>query len=279
MKSSSAPITIPGPARGTRPAIAGGVLLLLVVAAGCGGRDSAASRSAAEFDRAQQQGDTAATTGGAHGGHAGGQEPADGGEAEDPAGMAGMDHSNMPGMQPSGGATTQGGGAMAGMDHSNMPSMKMAPPLPERPSVSAQPGQTAATLRPSDLDLPAPTSVRDAARSAAMAQEMAGGGHGGMTHGVYSQTDAGRDTITPSGGTTAPAHGGGHSPGAASPTTDPHQMHSAPAQPRPSPSPAAVSPPTTLPAQPSPAADPHRGHGQPAPPRPSPSPSAKENNE
>lgn len=190
MRPRSTPI-IPGPARG---AIVGAVLLLLVVAAGCGGRESAASRSAAEFDRAQQNGGTAATTGGAHGGHGGDQGPHAGAtESKDTAGMAGMDHANMPGMKPAGAATTHGG-AMTGMDHANMPGMASAPPLPERRSVSAQPGQPAATLHPGDLDGPAPTSVSDAARSAAMAQEMAGGGHG-MDHGSYSQTDAGRDSV------------------------------------------------------------------------------------
>ncbi len=240
------------------------VSVSLIVAAGCGGRDSAASRSAAEFDRTQQEGGDAATKEGAHGGHGGGEGPqADDAEAKDAGGMAGMGHSNMPGMKPAGGTRTQGG-AMAGMDHSNMPGMTMAPPLPETPAVSAQPGQPAATLRIGDLDVPAPTSVRDAARSAAMAQEMAGG-HGGMTHGTYSQTDAGRETVAPSGGTMAPGHEG-HSPGAS------------PTQPRPTPSPAAGPSPKRSPAQPTPAADPHRMHGQPASPRPQPSPGAKENN-
>jgi len=278
------------------------VSVSLIVAVGCGGRDSAASKSAAEFDRAQQQGGTAATTDAAHGGHRAGQEsPAGGAETKNgeekngeemagmdhsntpgmkpakgapPAGgsMAGMDHSNMPGMKPARGAAPAGG-SMAGMDHSNMPGMTMAPPVPEPASVSAQPGQPAATLSVGDLDGPAPTSMRDAARSAAMAQEMAGG-HGGMTHGTYSQTDAGRETIAPSGGTMAPGHGG-HTPEASAPVADPHQMHSAPAQPRPSPSPAAAT--TPRPPQPNPPADPHSMHGQPASPRPRPSPGAKEN--
>ena len=157
-----------------------------------------------------------------------------------------------------------------------MPGMKMAPPVPEPASVSAQPGQPAATLSVGDLDGPAPTAVRDAARSAAMAQEMAGG-HGGMTHGTYSQTDAGRETVAPSGGTVAPGHGA-HTPEAPAPMADPHQMHSAPAQPRPKPSPAASPSPKRSPAQPTPAADPHSMHGQPASPRPQPSPGTKENN-
>ena len=238
MKSNSAPLTL---------------LLSVIIAAGCGGRESAASKSAAEFDREQQKGGTPPTTGGAHGGHVAGQEsPADRAEAKDgdemagmdhskmagmkpakgapPAGgsMAGMDHSNMAGMKPAKGAAPAGG-SMAGMDHSNMPGMDhsnmagttMAPPLPEKASASAQPGQPAATLNPGALDGPAPTSVRDAARSAELAQAMAGGGHG-MTHGTYSQTDAGRTA------TTAPP-----------PDATDHGKHRQPAPPRPRPAPGA----------------------------------------
>ena len=134
--------------------------------------------------------------------------------------MAGMDHSNMPGMKPANGAPPAGG-SMAGMDHSNMPGMKMSPPLPETPAGSAQPGQPAATLSIGDLDAPAPTSVRDAARSAELAQGMAGGGHD-MTHGTYSHTDAGRTA------TTAPP-----------PEAMDHSKHGQPAPPHPRPSPGA----------------------------------------
>ena len=186
--------------------------------------------------------------------------------------MAGMDHTNMPGMKPAAGATPAPGGAMGGMNHSNMPGMSMAPPVPEPAAAIAQPGQPAATLRPGDLDGPAPTSVREAARSAEMAQSMASGGHG-MAHGTYSQTDAGRDDVAPSGGSMSPAHGG-HAPGTP-PAADPHQMHAVPV-PRPTPSPAAT-PTTTRFTRPRPTADPHAGHGQPASPRPQPSPGTREN--
>ena len=219
MTSNSTSLTALEPARNVRLAFGWGLVFGVIFAVGCGGRDSAASRSAAEFDREQQKGGTAAT-GGAHGGHGAGQEPADDAEARDSEGMAGMDHANMPGMKPAGAAKTQGG-AMAGMDHANMPGTTIAPPLPEKASVSAQPGQPAATLRPGDLDGAAPTSVRDAARSAELAQATAGGGHG-MTHGTYSQTDAGRDATAPD-----------------AQSADPHRRHGQPAPPRPSPSPSA----------------------------------------
>jgi hypothetical protein len=240
-------------------AVAGGVLLLLVVSAGCGGGDSTASKSAAEFDRAQSKGGADVTTGSAHGGHGGDDDsPTDRAEADASAETAGMDHSNMPGMKPAGGTPTQGG-LMAGMDHSNMRGMATALPIPEKPAVSAQPGQPEATLRPGDLDRPAPTSLRDAARAAAMTQEMAGV-HRGMVHGTYSQTDAGRDEVP----VTSPKgkdRGGSASPQGHAAQTG-HESHGA----------------VATPAQPV-APDPHAGHRTPAPqptPTPSPSPVPKE---
>ena len=104
---------------------------------------------------------------------------------------AGMDHSKMPGTPPSG----------AAMDHSKMTGvshdMPISPPAPEPLSATAKPGQPAETLQADALDQPPATSVADAARSAAMATEMSGGGHG-MSHGTYRHVDAGRDTETPS---------------------------------------------------------------------------------
>jgi len=91
----------------------------------------------------------------------------------------------------------------------------MPPPRPEPASATAMPGQPAATLRTDALDGPASTSSGDAARSAAIAAEVTSGGHA-MSHGTYTQTDAGRDSV-------APAPGAGH---------EGHQ-----AAPRPSPSP------------------------------------------
>jgi hypothetical protein len=136
--------------------------------------------------------------------------------------MTGMDHSKMLGMKPSGRGATErrpmagmdhsgmaGMGAQsqprtdphAGMDHSKMPGMShdmpMSAPSPEPLSATASPGQPAATLRPDPVDQPAPTSVADAGRSAAMAAEMSGGGHG-MSHGTYQHLDAGRDIEAPS---------------------------------------------------------------------------------
>jgi hypothetical protein len=61
------------------------------------------------------------------------------------------------------------------------------------------PGQPAETLRPDPLDSPAPTSLEEAQRSAAMAEEMSGAGghgghdgHGGHGGGTYRHVDAGR---------------------------------------------------------------------------------------
>jgi hypothetical protein len=73
------------------------------------------------------------------------------------------------------------------------PSPVGAQPAPLAPApVAVPPGQPAATLRPDPLDAPAATSLAAAQSSAAMAQEMAGGGHGGHSAGNYRQVDAGR---------------------------------------------------------------------------------------
>lgn len=158
--------------------------------------------------------------------------------------MAGMDHSHMPGM---GGAPAARPGAkgtgssMAGMDHASVPGMDHArtpsmdhakmghspamsqpapvppPPVPEQPVAVAEPGQPAATLRPDEIDSPALTAVREAARAAEMAMQMAGGGHG-MQHGTYRQIDAGRDDATP-------------------PREEGHEGHQVAPSPRPTPSP------------------------------------------
>jgi len=136
--------------------------------------------------------------------------------AMDHSNMPGMDHSNMPGMKPASGSAARSGqmdhskmdhskspkmdhSNMPGMDHSKMPgmgSMTMAPPRPEPKSSTATPGQPATVLQSDELDRPASTSVEDAARSAAMNAEMAGGGHG-MSHGSYQHLDAGRDNASP----------------------------------------------------------------------------------
>ncbi len=64
----------------------------------------------------------------------------------------------------------------------------------ELPAPAAVPaGQPAATLRPDPLDAPAATAVIDALRAAALAREMAGGGHAGHGAGTYRQLDAGRE--------------------------------------------------------------------------------------
>ena len=204
--------------------VASGAVPLLVVGSGCGGTASTASRSAAAYDEARRNGvavggaEHGAAEGHSEGGHAAGPSPQTG--TASPA-MPGMDHSSMPGMKSDRSATERrpmaemnhSGMAATGMppqtrtdphaamDHSQMPGMSrdmpMSPPSPEPLSATARPGQTAETLQPDPLDQPPPTSVADAARSAAMAAEMSGGGHG-MSHGVYRHVDAGRDAMAPS---------------------------------------------------------------------------------
>ena len=61
--------------------------------------------------------------------------------------------------------------------------------------VRSTPARPAAVLQPDALDAPAQTSVEDAARAAAMAEQMAGGAHH-MSHGSYTHVDAGRVPAT-----------------------------------------------------------------------------------
>lgn len=190
--------------------------------------------------------------------------------------MKGMDHSAKAGSSPAGGMagmdhSAMGHGSstpstMKGMDHSamghqaGMPTT-MTPPKPEPATATATSQQPRGTLRPDANDGPAATSISDAERSAAMAAEMAGGGHG-MQHGTYKQTDAGRESLMPQ----APQQP------QPSPTADPHRMHGAPA-PRPTPPPLTghqghtPAPPQPK-SKPSPTPDPHLQHGA------SPSPTA-----
>lgn len=214
-------------------------------------------------------------------------------------GMAGMDHSAMPGMRP--GASTRNEPGMAGMDHSAMGGMThggvsgqtgpaaaggaaantvsgmghdMAAmgqmtaraPLPQEPPLAvAQPGQPAKVLRSDPIDSPAPTAVVDADRAAAMAAEMAGGGHA-MSQGTYRQVDAGRDMVR------APMVPGAHGAhGQPAPAASPSGVKPT----APSAGPAATHQHESAPpkASPSPPADPHGMHAAPSPrPQPSPSP-------
>ena len=253
------------------------VFPIVALAAGCGGDHTTASKSAAAFDAALKKGGIPAAQE-AHGGHgqaANAERPHGASDSNDGSSMAGMDHSRMPGMGTAPGARPASGtgSSMAGMNHSTMPGMdhtnmaaaqgmNMAPPAPEAPTAAARPGQTAATLQPTELDQPPTTSVREAARAAAMAEEMASGGHG-MMHGTYRQIDAGRDDVTPSSG----AEHEGHQAVPVSPPhpgAGAHRDHSAPVSPRPE-SPRA-----------SPSPDPHRMHSMPPSPRPTPTPRPEE---
>jgi hypothetical protein len=153
------------------------------------------------------------------------------------------------------------------MDHAAM-GHQMSPPAPEPPIAAAQPGQPAASLRGSELDAPAEIAVREAERAAALAKEMASGGHSMMHPGLpYQQTDAGRDSVTP------PAHD--HAVPEPKQPGDPHRMHQAPSpqskRPPARSSPSPTPDPRHMRQKPSPPPDPHAGH-KPASPRPSPSP-------
>jgi hypothetical protein len=257
------------------------VFAIVALAAGCGGDHTTASKSAAAFDAAVKKGGMPAA-GEAHGGHgqvANAERPHAASDSNDGSNMAGMDHSRMPGTGTAPGAhpAAGAGSSMAGMSHSTMPGMdhrnmaapqgmNMAPPAPEPPTAVARPGQTAATLQPTELDQPPTTSVREAARAAAMAEEMASGGHG-MMHGTYRQIDAGRDDVTPSSSSSGAEHEGHHAAPAPPPPpgAGAHRDHSAPASPRPQSSPRA-----------SPSPDPHRMHSMPPSPRPTPTPRPEE---
>lgn len=81
-----------------------------------------------------------------------------------------------------------------------MPSARQAP------APIVQPGQPAVTLLPDALDAPAATSLVDAQRSAEMALEMTGGGHGAHRARTYRQFDAGRGEGGPAPGETTPQH-------------------------------------------------------------------------
>ena len=265
------------------------LLMLITVAPACVSRETTASRSAAAYDEAVLKG-TAVKGGEAHGQHGqapGKKEPGEAAPAMDhsqmegmggakapdasPGSMKGMDHSGMAakpgapmkmkGMDHSTMGASGKADEMAGMDHAAMghgTGAAKAPSKPEPAAAVAVAGQPGTTLRPDAYDEAAPTSIGDAARASAMAAEMAGGGHP-MQHGAYAQTDAGRESATPS------------SPTQPAPAADPHQMRATPT-PRPAPAPQtghqahgpAASP------KPSPTPDPHRLHR--ATPSPTPVP-------
>lgn len=193
-------------------AVAAATLLL----AACGGKQSMASKSAAAFREAQAKGTPAGEP--SHGGHAAtpdgslttSTDHAEMSEMEHAA-TPDMDHSTMegmghaqPGMQheraPHGqhGQKTPSGTSPTPMEHGTMQhgmrhgeTTSHAEGITEVRQVEAHPGQEASTLEPDSLDAPAPTSVRDAARSAEMAKMMASPGHA-MAHGAYVHQDVGR---------------------------------------------------------------------------------------
>lgn len=190
----------------------------------CGKRESVASRSAAAFLDAQARGEEVAGEGHGHGaieprrepesagvatGHPGEESAAAPGPsthahqdtpAPAGAGAAGGDHAGH-GKQPTPGghsgamvhepAGQPGQPAASGDAHAGHASGGVPPPGPLPVAASAAPGQPARTLRPDALDGAAPTSVAEAARSAALGLIPAGGhGHGGT--GTYRHLDAGR---------------------------------------------------------------------------------------
>ena len=186
--------------------IAGGLVF-----AGCGREPSIAGKSAAAFSEAQEKGEAFGGEGHAHGGMAHPQQApeAAGGEtaghaAMEHGGHAAMEHAQRPAapgghgghaaMQPDSGPHAGHGPTTSEAPPAAMPPAGHAGHMPAAPPVPAHasPGQPAATLRPDAADAPAATSVIDAQRAAALASEMAGGGHGGHGAGTYRQLDAGR---------------------------------------------------------------------------------------
>jgi hypothetical protein len=198
--------------------LAAAVMPLLVTAA-CGGAESTASRSAAAYDEAQRKGvavgksEHLAEQGQRHVGHAtapptksnpashehGGHssKPSTGAPAKpQPEGHVGMDHSQVDHSKIPTADSHASTDAHAGMDHSRMAGMQDGTSAPSRIvealSAIAKPGAPSATLAADPLDRAPATSIADAARSAATAAEMSGGGHA-MSHGTYTHVDAGRD--------------------------------------------------------------------------------------
>ncbi|HYO13859.1 MAG TPA: hypothetical protein VE685_11755, partial [Thermoanaerobaculia bacterium] len=144
---------------------------------------------------------SAAPQSGGHGGHAGmdhgpSHAAPSGRTSEGPAetgGATGHDehagHSALSPQAPPAGGQSSSGGHAGHSPARGSTATETAVAAPE----AVTPGQPAATLRPDALDAPAATSVLDAQRSAAMAEEMrGGGGHGGHGTGTYRQVDAGR---------------------------------------------------------------------------------------
>jgi hypothetical protein len=199
-------------------ALAGGLALAAWV--GCGGEPSVASRSAAAFLEAQKKGETFEGSGHSHG-H-GAVTPGGAGPEETAPDHSAMDHSAMDHSGEAHGAGHAGQSAHSGhaaqseqTGHSGHEG-HAAPAAPDAPAghdehaghdmspqtslaaapAAVPPGQPAKTLSPDPLDAPAATSVEDAQRSAAMAEEMSGGGghggHGGHGASTYRQVDAGR---------------------------------------------------------------------------------------
>lgn len=194
---------------------------LVPAVTGCGGRETTASRSAAAFDQQQGKGGDEA---GQRGHVATARKPAS------PASVMTQEHAGHEGHDT--GPATPGAPSRAGAHTSHSSPTHAAPssdphaghraasPAPRQPvtdaaadphsghaglskgagapepaSAIATPGQAGATLRPDPLDVPAATSMAEAAR----AEQVLEGGHH-MNHGVYTHLDAGRAS-TPTPGT------------------------------------------------------------------------------
>jgi len=191
--------------------------------AGCRRDPSTASRSAAAYDEAQRRG-APPSGGGGHGHHADASPAAGGTESGTDDGSAHAGHGEATAAatgheghgaaaaasptvgspppsaghhHPSGSRKEPPSGAT--MDHAAMGhGAPAAAPSPEAASSTARIGQPAMTLDGDVLDAAAPTSVREAQRSA----DAAASGHS-MSHGTYRQVDAGREGVpvtSPTGG-------------------------------------------------------------------------------
>ena len=139
---------------------------------------------------------------GHHGHGAAAQPPAGGSGHDDHAGHGAMQHGSPAAGSPAGTAPT----AAPSHPEKRAAVTTRATRTPPGPVPSGQPAET---LRADALDVPAATAVRDAQRSAEIAEEMRGGGgaHGGHAGhaSTYVHVDAGR---APQAGTGAPpAHG------------------------------------------------------------------------
>lgn len=206
-------------------------LSLALLVLGCAERGAVASGSADAYDQAR--GDDAPVRRADHGhgsrprASAGPGEAQEGASSEPRTAWAQQDHMDH----------SQMGHSSAGSGHERTaPGGTAMARGPETTASTAAAGAPAASLRPSDIDAPAPTSAAEALRAERLAAEMAGGAHS-MHHGTYSHTDAGRESTAAAPGTGAAHHGHQPPPVAPTPGDGVHRGHDAPPASKPAPVP------------------------------------------